>query len=764
MKGLKGASLAGLAAIGLAAAMFSGLPASAATPVTGQWGWGVGPLGDAGGHATPTGTPQSIQISGDITKIAGGGQADSGRTVYALTTDGRVWNWGRKAVGVDPSNRNLPATVPGLDGVVDIAVGAETAYALKRDGTVWSWGDGTAGARGDGGLANDAGPSQVVGINDAIAISDEALVRADGTVWTWGFHPNGALGSGTNRYDDVPVRVAGLTNIRTIAGYQAVLALSAGGLLFANNSGSISPLGLSGVSVLSVGVFGDALAIANGGHVYQWWPYGGRPALVPGVSAAVAVASSWTTSYALLADGTVTGWGSNDNFELHPLKQFSNVSVIGAGLEVAFAVGNYTAPSGPTTTPTPTPTPRPTPTPTPKPTPCDASFGVNFTDLATAKLTAFMAPWQNCRYLWRIPGTAASSCPGDLASYTDPSVLETSDSTYLSAPVLVTLCAFPVGGDFGDVKSSARSVVSPVSTYAPRVYLAKGEKYFPTSTDEFIENSALYLDKPDVTDPTCNDERVTPLAQPADLPNYQSVEDWSVATTRRKGRTIQTCEDRGHLKSTGTVAKDDVLETGLALHLNNKSNRAGIAPSASSKAYSAGEVPVYVVYKPGVSISYYFFYAYNGWKHADIKELHEGDWEHVVVNLGLGSESDGYNEARDVSYFQHSCPAVTYTLAQASPNPAPLVGDTLHPIVFSASGGHASYPKVQKRAWLCGKGVQGLMDETSKGVQWDTWLTIRDATHEPWWGFAGNWGAADPSATHGFKNALWRPGPKAPQP
>ena len=53
--------------------------------------------------------------------------------------------------GAIRSIRNhLPAVVPGLTGIIDIAAGEVFSMALKSDGTVWVWGYNGYGQRGNG--------------------------------------------------------------------------------------------------------------------------------------------------------------------------------------------------------------------------------------------------------------------------------------------------------------------------------------------------------------------------------------------------------------------------------------------------------------------------------------------------------------------------------------------------------------------------------------------------------------------------------------
>ncbi|HEX2699079.1 MAG TPA: DUF1963 domain-containing protein [Acidimicrobiales bacterium] len=134
-------------------------------------------------------------------------------------------------------------------------------------------------------------PSVVPGIGPAVAIGSSERHRvallADGTVWAWGFNANGQLGDGTKRNRAAPVAVRGLAGVRAIAvGASHSLALTAEGAVYAwgaNDKGQV----------------GDA--------THEDRP---QPTLVAGLDHSVrSLAAGAVSSFALLANGTVLGWG-----------------------------------------------------------------------------------------------------------------------------------------------------------------------------------------------------------------------------------------------------------------------------------------------------------------------------------------------------------------------------------------------------------------------------------------------------------------------
>jgi hypothetical protein len=89
-------------------------------------------------------------------------------------------------------------------------------------------------------------------------------------------------------------------------------------------------------------------------------------------------------------------------------------------------------------------------------------------------------------------------------------------------------------------------------------------------------------------------------------------------------------------------------------------------------------VHVYPQLDGGIALQYWFFYPFN---HAPVALFdHEGDWEHVTVELRANGEPRG------VSFAQHSnnCPGAYRSWHEVR-------RDGEHPIVLSARGTHASY-------------------------------------------------------------------------
>lgn len=139
------------------------------------WTWGANNYGQCGvGTVTATGrgTATKLSLTG-IKAIAAGAHFS-----IALTTDGRVFTWGRNqqgqlgyaVAGTALGNQSTPLQLPSFTGADAIGCGsaANHVLAIKTDGSIWSWGYNNLGQLGDGKVdtvANVKPPTQVLGLN-----------------------------------------------------------------------------------------------------------------------------------------------------------------------------------------------------------------------------------------------------------------------------------------------------------------------------------------------------------------------------------------------------------------------------------------------------------------------------------------------------------------------------------------------------------------------------------------------------------------------
>lgn len=269
--------------------------------------WGRNNRGQLGlGTTADTKAPQRVESLADMAAIA-----FSQNSSLALRVDGSVWTWGENASGQlglgspgtpDTTPRSAPTRIASISDAVAGALGYTHGLVLHRGGHVSAFGKNNNGQLGDGTLTDRHYPVPVAGLSDVIQVvggsQHSVALRRDGTVWVWGRNSYGNLGQGTVDEDThpTPTQVPGLTDVVDIAtGRDHVLALSADGTVYA--------WGLN-----TNGQLGDG----QGGTGSQR----ATPGKVQGLTGAKAVFAQANMSFALLADGTLWGWGQNFNGQL----------------------------------------------------------------------------------------------------------------------------------------------------------------------------------------------------------------------------------------------------------------------------------------------------------------------------------------------------------------------------------------------------------------------------------------------------------------
>ena len=204
------------------------------------WTWGHNLFGGLGDGTTETRLePVRVDLA-DVVEVHGGG----GHTL-AKTADGTLWAWGRNdrgQVGDGGNDTQLsPVRVKGLDGVTirSFIGGYFHSLVLDADGNIWSWGNNDSGQLGDGTFTNRNLPAKVEGISGVVAIAGGGgrnefgpgghtlALLEDGTISAWGLNDAGQLGDGTTENRTHPVQVKGLADVQSIVaagGYSMALA------------------------------------------------------------------------------------------------------------------------------------------------------------------------------------------------------------------------------------------------------------------------------------------------------------------------------------------------------------------------------------------------------------------------------------------------------------------------------------------------------------------------------------------------------------
>ncbi|MBK8475467.1 MAG: hypothetical protein IPL39_03935 [Opitutaceae bacterium] len=265
-------TLAGKTVIALAAGYSHSLALSADGRV---FAWGSGQYGQLGngliGSGTTSNLPVAVTTSGDIDGRALVAIAAGESHCLALSSDGRVYTWGRNhrgQLGNEISGAGTDSPVPvgipltgALTGrvVTAIAAGQHHCLALCNDGALVAWGANTFGQLGNADPTNTdrnvpvlvAATGRIVGKPVAIAAGyDHNLVLTDqGTLYAWGNDWDGQLGTGTGSINyPAPVLMtnfAGSPAVAVTTGFNSSFALAADGQAFAWGNNSYGCLGIS---------------------------------------------------------------------------------------------------------------------------------------------------------------------------------------------------------------------------------------------------------------------------------------------------------------------------------------------------------------------------------------------------------------------------------------------------------------------------------------------------------------------------------------
>ncbi|MCX7570447.1 hypothetical protein OS242_10785 [Tumebacillus sp. DT12] len=226
-----------------------------------------------------------IYAGGQLTFVTMGtkafGSGDGGALGYSYSTTGYAY---------------VPTELKLSDDVRKISRSGLLTLVLKTDGTVWAMGkQGKDDAYNGSELLKNVAYSDwkpvygLTGVVDIAAGSDHALaLKADGTVWAWGQNDVEQVGLPVDTLTTaIPTRVEGVTGVKSIsAGDRYSLALK--------TDGTVWGWGMNSGGQLGVGTQTDSSR---------------TPVQVHNLTNVAAVDAGDRHALAVLADGTVWGWG-----------------------------------------------------------------------------------------------------------------------------------------------------------------------------------------------------------------------------------------------------------------------------------------------------------------------------------------------------------------------------------------------------------------------------------------------------------------------
>ena len=241
---------------------------------------------------------------------------------FGLTSDGRIYAWGRNTsgelgIGTTLARSNVPIAVKTtgtpMDGKVVKQVEGGGRYegshsiALASDGTVYTWGLNQYGQLGNNTTINSRSPVAVQAagtpmegktIVQIAAGADHSLaLDSDGALYAWGSNAYGQLGNGTTTNSSVPVAVkiagtplAGKTIVQIAAGANHNMVLTSDGTVYtwgwnyhgqlgnntktnSNTIVAVQTIGtpIAGKKIVKIAAGqGHSLALTDDGMVYAW--------------------------------------------------------------------------------------------------------------------------------------------------------------------------------------------------------------------------------------------------------------------------------------------------------------------------------------------------------------------------------------------------------------------------------------------------------------------------------------------------------------
>ncbi len=283
------------------------------------YAWGSTELGQSDGPivAAPTAVTTSGVLSGKAVVAVAGGYEHW----LALTSEGRIYAWGRNRDGqlgigsTDSDRHKTPQEVPAsgvLSGrsVVAIAAGQAHSLVLTSDGRIATWGLNRYGELGVDAVGRYPVPLEISAggalsgetvVAIAAGLSFSQVLTSEGRCYMWGYNDSGQLGNTTTTNRSTPGLVATASGTGSALAGCMVLTLSPASGETSHVTTLASPLAVGSVSVPTAGAYqaGETLGFTvKFAQAVTVSTTGGTPR--------IALIIGSTTRYAVYVSGTGT--------------------------------------------------------------------------------------------------------------------------------------------------------------------------------------------------------------------------------------------------------------------------------------------------------------------------------------------------------------------------------------------------------------------------------------------------------------------------
>jgi hypothetical protein len=296
---------------------------------------------------------------------------------------------------------------------------------------------------------------------------------------------------------------------------------------------------------------------------------------------------------------------------------------------------------------------------------------------------------------------------------------------------------------------------NPVEAFAPLVNLHSHEAAWPMNVGTFLAHSTLVWNR----GAHCSPADVVAVGEAIEQGRlgsggYRHPANDSATCKERAGAVFDTAQHTRPSDTSGRPAGLP-LDQGFALDLATPArvgerhlNQEGPQTVFSGTRIYWERHPEPEAEAAAERITYWLFYGLSqppGPRQVTSHLVHEGDWERISVLVTPGGEADEWTPISARYHYHDSSRDVPWSAVRTISEGADAA---THPVVFSARGSHASYPRAGSYANQLRAGggtIITVHDEAiacSRCPVWRTWQLLGEATAQPWYGYGGAWGAA----------------------